>query len=185
MRYAILIALALFAVACKKGTTTPVTPNTPSNTNPSNNPNNPNNPNSTVYWSHYLPNWKTDTLTGEIADTNLINQGIWYDTIFTETVNDTSFIIHKGIRYYIWTMSLTGLDTFVNDELVYFNIFINTKPDTAGAIIKGGINVQAYVGSYLDNGKRKDAQQKLFLDVDINRSIFKTRYNGYYNGRLP
>jgi hypothetical protein len=162
--YFVIVLCLLFA--CKK-------------TNP-NNPATPSNP-TTNYYAHYIPNWwNNDTLVGMILDSNQVPAG--YDTVYTKTVNDTSFIIHKGVKYYIWCTAWIGEDSFKNNKDTYFNVCINTKPDTIGMPIKLYNNNVAVPYKYLDSHNNTAYQlQRIVLNTEAKYSVFKS-YAGQYAG---
>lgn len=123
MKKLLIFASIFIAIGCQKNPNNPVTPSTPNN--PVTN---------TYYWAHYIPNWYNgDTLLGYIADSNGIPTGV-YDTIFTKSLNDTSYIIHKGKQFYIWTTSWLPTDTFKTNQQIYINVVINDRRDTVGAL---------------------------------------------------
>lgn len=70
---------------------------TPNNNNPT--PAQTSNPtpipasNSGLYW---IPNWQTDTLLGMLMPSQE------WDTMYSYSRNDTSFVNYKGVEYYIW-----------------------------------------------------------------------------------
>lgn len=138
MRNLLFFLVVFFSFAACKKNNTPVTPT--SNNNPSNpgNPNNPNNPGRQTAW--YIPNWYSgDTLVGDVLDS--MNQFTGErDTIFTLTVNDTSFIVYRSQKYYIWTESIFGTDTFVSDAQQYTNCRIGTAPDSAHIVSSSTMN---------------------------------------------
>lgn len=147
--------------------------NKPSNPTPNPNPN-PQNPNppgnpTTGYWWKFIPNWYNgDTLVGEIYD----NSGGFpkltgRDTIYTFSNLDTSYIIHKGVKYYVWTARYdmnNPADTFHPNTSFYTNVYVNTKVDTLNAF-SSDIFSQADPYKYIDaNGQWKHGKQRLNLD---------------------
>lgn len=130
--------MVLFAVACKKTTSPPQTP--PSSNNNPTNPGNPNNP-SQQSKAYFIPNWYSgDTLLGYELDST--NQSTGYvDTIFTLTIKDTSFVVYKGKRYYIWTEPIAAIDTFEPDADQYGNCVISPTTDIKDAISESWLNI--------------------------------------------
>jgi|GEM_PF-6513565 len=127
------LLLTLIIVSCsKKGD--PVTPNTPSQPSTPQNPN----PTPTNTTARFIPNWQRDTLHVPLADVNgdfVYDSTSWkmlHDTIITYSINDTSFVEHNGIRYYLWWESILNTDTFVNNDFVYVNcmVSLSTTPNS-------------------------------------------------------
>lgn len=136
-KYLILIILVVI-VSCKKKTN-PVTPGNPTNTPTS----------VTPTTARFIPNWRTDTLVAYFVDIqgNVIYDTATsepvYDTLLTYTVNDTSFIEHSKIRYYLWWEPYSGLDSFENNAQSYYSCVISTARDTTG-VIASGVGVRPY-----------------------------------------
>ncbi len=51
----------------------------------------------------FVPEWKIDTLVAQITPADSVP--IVYDTLIMDMRQDTSFIVHKGERYYAWVSS--------------------------------------------------------------------------------
>lgn len=173
-RHLIVIATFLF-FSCNKPSTPPVTPNNPT----PNNPNNPNNPQTPTAW--YIPNWLTnDTLTGLIVDSSGTPTG--YDTIYTLTINDTSFIVHKNKRYYLWKEAAYTADTLIPNQNSYANCVISPTTKIADAISKSIGNVASpnkYVNAWGDTMRQP---QSLSIGDPTHFKV-NVAY-GVYSGRL-
>lgn len=165
MKY-LLIACLLVASCSKTPTTTP-TPTTPSN------PSTPGGAN-----TRFIPNWKGgDTLLGAITD----NSGNFtgdYDTVYTEAVNDTSFVIYQGVRYYVWWEGLNPNDTFKSDKLQYSNVVFSTTTQKSGAISFNAGN-SASPHMYKDQQGVVKHQKQSVMFNDRSKVNFKG-WNGFY-----
>jgi hypothetical protein len=123
-RYVIYVIFTLLVIAsCKKDKTNVVAKST----------------SSTVYDPKWIPNWVGgDTLYGGLIDTMGGLNG--YDTIYTMLIGDTSCILYKGEKMYVWGSSYFNtfrqvVDTFGADESLYENSYIGTVPfDTLSGI---------------------------------------------------
>lgn len=163
MKNVIMILLLCCFVSCKKKT----------------NPTTPTNPPVNTPTAKYIPNWWSgDTLTGFITDTMGQITGK-FDTIYTKTINDTSFIIHNGIQYYIWWEPLFTTDTFKENELQYSNIALSTTKDTFGVISHSWLN-SASPHKYKDQQGVTNHQQQRIMINDRSKVNFKA-WNGAYN----
>lgn len=175
MNKVLFMAVMLWLAGCTKPGNPPTTPG---NNNPSN-PNNPNNP--TTAQAHFIPNWYSgDTLYGTILD----NMNQWtgdYDTIFTLTIKDTSFIIYKSKRYYIWKEPLLATDTFVNNESTYVNCVVSPTTNIADAISESALN-GAMPHKYIDaQGNWSYTIQSIVLNdwkkfAKVNGGVYMSRY---------
>lgn len=172
MRYVFIVAL-MALVSCSKNPNNPVAPSTPNN--PTTN---------TYYWSHFIPNWHAgDTLVGYVTDSALNAQGVFTDTIFTKSSNDTSYIIHKGKQFYIWTVSLdlgAATDTFKDNQSLYQNVVINDRLDTTNAISWSMFNSVA-PHKYKDKMNNWEYQHQLIIMYDQNPKYDRFKaYLGHY-----
>lgn len=135
-----------------------------------------------IYARHPIPNWYSgDTLIGIIVDEQGKPTGE-HDTIFTKTVQDTSFIIHKGIQYYIWTVSFSQKnkpDDFLPNERIYMFVRCNTIFSYENAPVTGTNVDFASPHKYLENGQWKSQIQRIALRGET--TVFKARW-GEYNG---
>jgi len=184
MRKLLVALLCVLAIAsCSKPTSPTPTP-TPQPPNPPGNPN-------VGYWWKFIPNWYNgDTLVGEIyknvAGTPTLDG---YDTIYTFSNLDTSYIMHKGVKYYVWTARYdmnNPADTFHPNTNFYTNVYVNTTVDTLNAF-SSDIFSQADPYKYIDaNGQWKHKKQKLTLDYTsgapfkANNTLFDK--TGVYRG---
>ncbi|WP_276131622.1 hypothetical protein [Polluticoccus soli] len=165
MRNTILILLLCCLVSCSKKT----------------NPTTPTNPPVNTPTSKYIPNWYSgDTLYGMLTDTMGQFTGK-YDTVYTKTVADTSFIIYNGVQYYIWWSPLTSTDTFKNDQLQYSNMAISATKDTTGIVSHNLLN-SATPHKYKDQQGVTNHQKQLILVNDRSKINFKA-WNGSYQSR--
>lgn len=172
-----IIALALCSIVvygCAKKTN-PVP--TPSPSNPTGQPvPNPTN-------ARFIPNWQRDTLVGQCVDingqwvTDPVNGSFIKDTLVTYSVNDTSFIVHDGVRYYLWWKPMLNVDTFVNNSDFYANCAISKTPDTTGIVNKYNIGVSP--GRYWDEFYNNWATQPQIL-MGHNFSTKYKIFNSYY-----
>lgn len=109
-----------------------------------------------------------------IIDSN----GLWViDTIITYTVNDTSFIEHQGVRYYLWWNPAFNTDTFVNNEKTYGNCAVSTTKDTSGIVNQ--YNVGAFPHRYWDKFYNDWGHQKQTLLGHSFHPTYKV-WNSYY-----
>lgn len=165
MKY-LLIACLLVASCSKKPTTTP-SPTTPSN--PSNPP---------AATRSYIPNWKGgDTLLGAITD-NSGNFTGQYDTVYTDVVNDTSFVIYQGVRYYVWWEGLNANDTFKADRLQYSNVVFSPTTNKSAAVSFNAGN-SAVPHMYRDQQGNVNHQKQSVMFNDRSKIDFKG-WNGFY-----
>lgn len=148
----------MFVAACSPNTS-PVPPVTPTP--------------QPVVSAHFIPNWAdNDTLVGDLLNAAGNTQG--YDTIYTKNVNDTSFIISNGIKYYIWVEPMTAFDTFVNNQLVYHNICISPTTNKADAVSMS-TNNGVYPSEYM-NDQGNWQKQKQVLTIGDWQPAFKKVY---------
>lgn len=100
-----------------------------SSCNPNNNPT----PTPTGFTGHWIPNWwNNDTLIAYELDS--MNHFTGYvDTIFTKTVLDTSMIIYRGEKIYVWKEPLFVTDTFKDNQQTYVNCCISPTLNKANA----------------------------------------------------
>lgn len=174
----ILLASVLTIYGCAKKTNTPnPAPGTPSQ------PNTPNNP-SGNYWSYFIPNWyDNDTLIGYVQDSLSNANGIFWDTVYTKSVKDTSYIIHNGKQFYVWTEQWLPNDTFKKDYDTYFNVIVNDRLDTINATSNSVLNAASPYRHKDKMGNWSYNQQSLMLiDQDPKYDRFKA-FNGYYQSR--
>lgn len=134
MKYVYLLIIAACVAACKKD-------NNPSPGNPAQNDSvNISMPSGVK--SHFIPNWKHDTLIGMVSPPNTT---AYLDTIFSDKIGDTSVIFYKGIKYYVWTMSfvVNGKDDYEDGAQVYGNCLISVypTPDTSKALSYNFMNI--------------------------------------------
>jgi hypothetical protein len=135
----------------------------------------------TTIEQNFIPNWHSnDTLIGMIVDSS--SSFVGYDTIYTNNINDTSFVIYKGIQYYIWTIGLTDIHgdviPFQNDTKTYANCCINIIPfDTTGAISFKLYN-SVFPDKYLQSGAYIHQQQEVIIQ---DNHIIKPTI-GFVNG---
>lgn len=171
----LLSLLTVFAFSCNKNPNNPVTPQS------QNLPSQPGQP-TTQFDAHFIPNWfNNDTLYGYVVDANGLPTSE-HDTIFTKTVNDTSYIIHRNKQYYIWTVEWFGNDSFKADQQSYNNIVINDRLDTINAIIYDVI-ATVLPHKYKDErGNWTFQNQLLLLNTNPKYSIF-TGYQGHYQAK--
>jgi hypothetical protein len=163
MRKVLLLASLILLIACGKKSN-PTTPSAPSTTTP---------PTTTPKLdARFVPDWySNDTLYGLLYDT----MGHWtgkYDTIITLTVNDTSMIKYKGVRYYIWWNAMDSLDTFKRYESQYSNLSISTTKDTTGVISQSYLNIsRSHI--YKDAFGVTNHQQQSLMINDVVKTPFK------------
>jgi hypothetical protein len=87
-----------------------------------------------TFTGHFIPNWHDDdTLYGD----NVVGGvSMGYDTIFTDNVNDTSFVRIKGNRYYIWTKDMSSVGfTFDPDDMQHQWLVISPTLNAADAVL--------------------------------------------------
>lgn len=138
MKKLLLAAIALvFIVSCQK------TNNNGSGTGGNNNNGGGNNgngngnptPTTTQFKGEFIPNWQSDTLRGDVLDSNNQYTGE-IDSIITFSIKDTSFIEYEGKRYYIWVEALFdwNVSPFVPNDCLYTNIAISPTLDLNDAV---------------------------------------------------
>lgn len=165
MRNVLIIFACICMVACKK-TATPTTPSTPTPT--------------TTKWAKFIPHWwNNDTLYATVLDS--LNQPIGQDTIITKNVNDTSFIIYRNKQYYIWTESISGLDTFENDRMQYGNIKISLDRNTNNTITNSILNT-AIPHKYKDQQGNWSYQRQM-IGINDYKNFKKTNLGAYSSMR--
>lgn len=84
----------------------------------------------TLAQKHWIPNWVSDTLCCIIP-----GGGGAKDTLFSYEVKDTSLVLYKGKRYYIWTAA----NPFTPNAKTYNNCYISTRPLDPGSALAGHI----------------------------------------------
>lgn len=157
MKNYLLLSLCIIAFSCKK-----------SNNNPPATPTNP----TTNIWKHFVPNWRYDTIVS--YDNNLPPKHS--DTLITNSVNDTSYVIYKGKQYYIWTEAISQYDTFKTDLQVYANCIISPTLKTSDNIAPN-LQVIAQPYKYKSYNHYDSTKQSLEIGNKIN---FDTLVTGIY-----
>lgn len=133
-----------FMAACSKSGTTP-------SPTPSGN------------YRQWVQNWYAgDTLYGTKIDA--MGNAIGFDTIFTDTKLDTSYVTYRGVRYYIFVFKGYPYDT-TSDRSIYGPICISTTPDTTGSIMSLEYLTTASPHKYFDrqSGKWLHQNQSIMM----------------------
>lgn len=83
----------------------------------------------------WIPNWYSgDTLVATEVDAATGLPSGEFDTVYTRTVQDTSFVVYKGQRYYIFQYRAYPYDTTDKVSQV-IPVCISTTRDTTGSVI--------------------------------------------------
>lgn len=74
--------------------------------------------------------WKADTFIAELSYCNPYH----YDTMYSSVNNDTSFIIYRGQKLYVWAVLRSSVDRFNDSGVDFLNCYVGATPfDTANA----------------------------------------------------
>lgn len=129
---------------------------------------------------HWIPNWGTDTmyciLSGGMGSAVK-------DTMFSIKDKDTSLIVYKGVRYYVWTVA----NPFMANAKTYNNSYIGTKPFSNETALAGHIKFVVEPSMYYsDVSSRLEKQEQLIEDRGLTYfpappfkesvRIFSTKY---------
>ena len=129
--------------------------------------------------AHFIPNWRKDTLICVVMPPS---PPYYADTMYADIVGDSSIIYYKGIKYYVWTMSLVidGKDQFANGEQVYGNCLITThsQPDSSTAISYDLFNI-ANPYQYYDSAYNN--WTPMYQALQINPAPPFPQYSGLYS----
>lgn len=117
--------------------------------------------------SRFIDNWhKGDTLYTSYPT----QAGIIEDTMFTDNVNDTSFIIYKGVRYYIWAIPKYSTDTLLANDQVFSNVAVSRTYNVKDAISYERRN-NALPYKYVDKNGKVGYQKQWFILYDVPKMI--------------
>lgn len=112
-------------------------------------------------FKRWIPQWEAnDTLVGVVLDASGNVTG--EDTVFTAQAGDTSLVIYKGRRYYLFQYK-TGLsdNDSTSSQQSYIGVTLNTRPDTIGRPFK--TQLAANPATYtMDGAVQKQRQALLF-----------------------
>lgn len=145
MKYIIPLLLLVAIASCtKKGNPTPNNPMIPLDST--------NSFDSISTMAHFIPNWQYDTLISMVMPPDSTP---YFDTIYADNINDTSVFYYHGVKYYIWTISLSlhGQDEYKNGEQVYGNCLISLypKPDVSKGFSYNLMNIANPYKYYSDS----------------------------------
>ncbi len=174
MRKHTMFLLLFLLAACSKDPNNPTPPPNPPGGNNPGNP--PGTQGSNGHAHHFIPNWATDTLIGYAYPES--------DTLYVGTSNDSSYVIFKSVKYYLWTSSVMPVsehpDWFEENSVYYYFCYIGIKAFDNENALTGGVG--AYPHKYYDSnyGVWKEQSQKLsisslkppFADQGMGMGIF-------------
>jgi hypothetical protein len=141
------------------------------------------NPGTTLPEYHWIPNWSNDTLYC------ILSGGMGSaikDTLYSLKDKDTSLIIYKGVRYYVWTIA----NPFMPNAKTYNNSFIGSKPFSNDNALAGHIQFVVEPATYFsDVTQRLEKQEQLIEDRGLSYfpappfqesvKIFSTKYKSW------